>query len=383
MIGWCAGVLWILKRAQQARQLIFGYFEGHRYRTAAALSTIQAQSNWTFLKAFSFGAKGLERNSHGEYKKDYKSDPALPMLDWVIGNAKQLTCLRLDHASPEPIPPLSSLKHLQVMVNEDSWDICTCLSEFCPNLTTLSVCCCAADDLARPKLYLDRLTKLHSLMLDDFVPSTLTLAGVTALHLRLYSFDDVDEDVWVPHASQLRSLCVTARYEHIHAANKLPNILLNSRAPGLESLTLIAESIGCKEAPFHVHGALLQVQQLHLHTTSGMHLDIPGGLFHWHRLYVTSEHKLSIRMRSVPDFAESCRAFSISYANLPGGDLLRMCSYMSAQSRPWAHTVGPGRSVVHSSGVPLLLEICCNVYDMWRLLENSHLTPDGIVPGTC
>ncbi len=235
--------------------------------------------------------------------------------------------------------------------------------------------------VAKPNLCFEGLGKLYSLMLDGFVPGALVLAKVTALHLRLYSLEDAKEDVWASHASRLRSVCVVATSAVIDAAAKLPDFLLTSGMSHLKSLTLFARSIGCKQAPFRLHGVFVQVQELHLRTIEGMHLDIPGELFPWRAVHIRSHSDLSIRMRSVPDFANSCRIFSFGYANLQGVDLVRMCSFMSAEGMPWEHGAEEGCSYVLSPGVPLSLKFCWDVESMWELLEFSHLDLDGILPG--
>lgn len=367
----------MLKRSRQARHLTFGGFDGQQENDAAALSTMRAQSGWTSLRTLSFEAF-QDKVDELELGADFA------MLMWVLGKASALESLRLNFSSLLPLPSVCNLKHLQIMLySSDNCDISSCLSTL-HNLETLSLSFYSSEEVQRPHLCFRGLSRLHSLMLDDILPATLTLAEVTALLVRLYTLDDACEDIWASHTSQLRSFCLTAVADDIDAADKLPAFLLDSATSGLKSLTLIAKSFGCELHPICLHGRFLHVQRLRLQAIERMHLDIPGGLHPWHSIDILSRNELTIRMRSVPDFVASCRVFCFTYRNLQGLDLLRMCSYMTAQGMPWKHAAGLRCSHVHSAGLSPHenWDVCWHVWTMWLLLGRSQLTLDGLIPRT-
>lgn len=373
MVGVRAGIIWVLKRARQVRQMLFGHFKDRRQNEAAALSTMHSKTDWTFLKALSFLSS--------DYKK---ASVEFAALTWILRKASTLKYLRLNCDILKPLPSMCNLKHLEIRFFSSRCDMSSCLSSL-DNLETLSLHCFDPWSY-RPNLCFRGLSRLHSLMLDDFVPGTLTLAESTKLHIKLYYFKNAYEDVWAPLASQLRSLCVIARYNAIAAADELP-AFLKSGMSGLRSLTWIANSFGSKQAPFRLHGAFLQVQLLHLRSVEGMYLEIPGGLHHWHRLDIHSESELSIRMQSAPDFANSCQLFSLSYRDLQGLGLSCMLCYMTAKGRPCARTLGKRCLYVHSPGIQLYQDdedghirrlcICGACSSCWK---KGSCGPDGILP---
>ncbi len=101
----CAGIVWVMKRAQQVRQFIFGPFERQEDNHAAALSVIQAQSSWTTLRTLSF------ETLQGEFH-DFTVGTEYAILIWVLGKASALEYLRLHCGNLQPLPSIRNLKHL-------------------------------------------------------------------------------------------------------------------------------------------------------------------------------------------------------------------------------------------------------------------------------
>ncbi len=182
-------------------------------------------------------------------------------------------------------------------------------------------------------LDLQTLTELESVMLDGAVPSALTLAEGTSLHVTVYSIKDACNGLWLSAGRALRSFTLQAERESIASEDEIPPWMLEPIR--LETLVLALYSFGRGNVEGVLESGHIELQGAFM-LTERMCFDCKEGLFvsvqrkhEWKLVNFHSDGRLHLEMMYPAQFVASCPAFSIRYGHLNGVDLICLASCLT------------------------------------------------------
>ena len=158
-------------------------------------------------------------------------------------------------------------------------------------------------------LHLSALHSLESLVLENYVPSTMQLAESCKLHVVLFSLSAAEHAVWGTVLPHLRSVVLNGKGHELQA---LPSCLLN--ASNLAAVRIRVERFGTAAAPLQLHGALAHVEELNVLCTD-LHAVVPSGVS-WHDVDFSARGVLDIRAEALSSFADATPALCFRYHSL-------------------------------------------------------------------
>ena len=316
----------MLKRAQLTQRLELDLPRDGTSLQPTLRALMQVPGGFGRLTGLSFRASPQSE----EDKEHHKMAVA-----WLLGQAKELVFLSLDLVGLPYLPHLSHIQHLQLDVSGGAFP------RLAPVLTTLvtlrtlyleSTETQGAQEEATG-LDLQILTELESVMLDGAMPSALTLAEGTSLHVTVYSIEDACNGLWLSAGRALRSFTLQADGESIASEDEIPPWMLEPIR--LETLVLALYSFGRGIVEGVLESGHIELQGAFM-LTERMCFDCVEGLFvsvrrkhEWKLVNFHSCGRLDLEMMYPAHFVASCPAFSIRYDHLNGVDLICLASCLT------------------------------------------------------
>lgn len=251
------------------------------------------------------------------------------------------------------IPCLTQLRHL-TLAQKGSFKHLAGSIRHLPSLRTLSLEAEADDGYdpeRRPHLDLAGLSQLHTVILSDILPASLTLPEGAALRLHMSSLECARQEIWSSVALALQSISIDC-CDVIIEVSQLPRIF--AEPSGLKNILLCLNSFGDKEHPIEFYGAFLQVEWLLLKTQNELCVRVPARSLHWQVVRLWGK-MLDIDFANAGDFLVRCLAFSIAYHSQRGLGLMHLCHAIAQRGIKWGtqdHIQGRMPHAMHEIRTP-------------------------------